>query len=107
MTTAATGVVMEEMAGAPGFEPGIAGPKPAALPLGYAPPNLIVPQLLPEPLAGFSPTRRSRAMIAKTPARMSVNGPISAATTHRITVNACEAAAIHATWRPVSELRFR
>src|SRR5215475_8529636 len=26
------------MAGAPGFEPGIAGPKPAALPLGYAPP---------------------------------------------------------------------
>src|SRR3954465_8035601 len=24
-------------AGAPGFEPGIAGPKPAALPLGYAP----------------------------------------------------------------------
>ena len=29
-----------EMAGAPGFEPGIAGPKPAALPLGYAPVNL-------------------------------------------------------------------
>src|SRR5215210_1272608 len=28
-----------EMAGAPGFEPGIAGPKPAALPLGYAPPK--------------------------------------------------------------------
>ena len=27
------------MAGAPGFEPGIAGPKPAALPLGYAPPG--------------------------------------------------------------------
>src|SRR5581483_5935633 len=26
-----------QMAGAPGFEPGIAGPKPAALPLGYAP----------------------------------------------------------------------
>ena len=25
------------MAGAPGFEPGITGPKPAALPLGYAP----------------------------------------------------------------------
>src|SRR5262249_7399738 len=25
------------LAGAPGFEPGIAGPKPAALPLGYAP----------------------------------------------------------------------
>src|SRR5262245_31057526 len=26
-----------ERAGAPGFEPGIAGPKPAALPLGHAP----------------------------------------------------------------------
>src|SRR5947207_3411900 len=28
-------------AGAPGFEPGIAGPKPAALPLGYAPPPYV------------------------------------------------------------------
>src|SRR5918995_609014 len=27
------------MAGAPGFEPGITGPKPVALPLGYAPPR--------------------------------------------------------------------
>src|SRR5579863_5258724 len=40
-TTAAMGVSLTlprpEMAGAPGFEPGIAGPKPAALPLGYAP----------------------------------------------------------------------
>ena len=34
MTTAASRSVK---AGAPGFEPGIAGPKPAALPLGYAP----------------------------------------------------------------------
>src|SRR5207244_9215657 len=34
MTTAASRPVK---AGAPGFEPGIAGPKPAALPLGYAP----------------------------------------------------------------------
>src|SRR5438067_7297689 len=39
MTTAASGVsvIGGQMAGAPGFEPGIAGPKPAALPLGYAP----------------------------------------------------------------------
>lgn len=28
---------MQVKPGAPGFEPGIAGPKPAALPLGYAP----------------------------------------------------------------------
>jgi hypothetical protein len=30
------------MAGAPGFEPGITGPKPAALPLGYAPPASLI-----------------------------------------------------------------
>src|SRR6202030_3650708 len=36
MTTAARSVLAIR-AGAPGFEPGIAGPKPAALPLGYAP----------------------------------------------------------------------
>src|SRR5262245_14664636 len=27
----------EDLAGAPGFEPGITGPKPVALPLGHAP----------------------------------------------------------------------
>ena len=40
ITAAAIGVSVTAgsmMAGAPGFEPGIAGPKPAALPLGYAP----------------------------------------------------------------------
>ncbi len=40
MTTAASrvgSVTGGQMAGAPGFEPGITGPKPAALPLGYAP----------------------------------------------------------------------
>src|SRR5207247_1645975 len=35
MTTAARSPAIRT--GAPGFEPGIAGPKPAALPLGYAP----------------------------------------------------------------------
>src|SRR3954447_19176366 len=35
MMTAARSLIAT---GAPGFEPGIAGPKPAALPLGYAPP---------------------------------------------------------------------
>ncbi len=41
ITTAARSrdVLTDAMAGAPGFEPGIAGPKPAALPLGYAPPS--------------------------------------------------------------------
>src|SRR5262245_56039071 len=34
ITTAASS---PDITGAPGFEPGIAGPKPAALPLGYAP----------------------------------------------------------------------
>ena|SRR5215831_7131006 len=37
------------MAGAPGFEPGIAGPKPAALPLGYAPP----PSSIGTPVTGY------------------------------------------------------
>ena len=38
ITTAASGLFDAiARAGAPGFEPGIAGPKPAALPLGYAP----------------------------------------------------------------------
>src|SRR3954451_21706569 len=39
ITTAARLLGIWAMAGAPGFEPGIAGPKPAALPLGYAPPE--------------------------------------------------------------------
>ena len=58
ITTAAIGVSVtrtESMAGAPGFEPGIAGPKPAALPLGYAPENTaILADLGP---ARFEPTR--------------------------------------------------
>src|SRR5262249_27689859 len=40
-TTAASFEFVTEIAGAPGFEPGIAGPKPAALPLGYAPPSCV------------------------------------------------------------------
>ena len=31
--------IVGTLAGAPGFEPGITGPKPVALPLGYAPVN--------------------------------------------------------------------
>jgi hypothetical protein len=43
MTTAEScerdGDMVDTLAGAPGFEPGITGPKPVALPLGYAPVN--------------------------------------------------------------------
>ena len=41
ITTAARsfGMGQVKMAGAPGFEPGITGPKPVALPLGHAPPR--------------------------------------------------------------------
>jgi hypothetical protein len=39
---AARAFQIKPLAGAPGFEPGIAGPKPAALPLGYAPPPVIL-----------------------------------------------------------------
>ncbi len=58
MTTAAIGVSVTRwvsMAGAPGFEPGIAGPKPAALPLGYAPEN--APILADHRAARFEPTQ--------------------------------------------------
>src|SRR4029077_18073035 len=65
MTTAAIGVSVTRgvsMAGAPGFEPGIAGPKPAALPLGYAPENAsILADLHP---ARFEPTQARRMSMA-------------------------------------------
>src|SRR5262245_14595745 len=48
MTSAASGEVTVGMAGAGGFEPPVTGPKPAALPLGYAP-------------SGWSAYRRSPA----------------------------------------------
>jgi hypothetical protein len=49
MTIAASFRVTEsETTGAPGFEPGIAGPKPAALPLGYAPPGSRVTPVDPD-----------------------------------------------------------
>src|SRR2546425_137033 len=47
MTTAARSFVAIR-AGAPGFEPGIAGPKPAALPLGYAPSTVSLPSVAAE-----------------------------------------------------------
>ena len=61
MTTAAIGMSLTwagSMAGAPGFEPGIAGPKPAALPLGYAP-------LATEYRRGPGPPRAPRACRAR------------------------------------------
>jgi hypothetical protein len=40
------------VAGAPGFEPGITGPKPIALPLGYAPTRISERDRLAPPLYG-------------------------------------------------------
>ena len=53
-------LVTGEMAGAPGFEPGIAGPKPAALPLGYAPPQFVLRQVGPDGRASRRPLGRRR-----------------------------------------------
>ena len=56
------------LAGAPGFEPGITGPKPVALPLGYAPVNREAECTPPpgctwrpiaEAACGLAPTRSS------------------------------------------------
>jgi hypothetical protein len=38
-------IALTSLAGAPGFEPGITGPKPVALPLGYAP--MVGTEILP------------------------------------------------------------
>ena len=78
------------MAGAPGFEPGIAGPKPAALPLGYAPVNL----------SDLNPSRRSRrrttsATIAKITSATTANAVRTSASTGTRTTASCETARIH------------
>src|SRR5207253_9892764 len=61
MTTAARSFVAIR-AGAPGFEPGIAGPKPAALPLGYAPSTVFSTKCRSRSAdaAGRRPRRQSR-----------------------------------------------
>src|SRR5438445_11550021 len=72
MTTAASfRSVKSEMAGAPGFEPGIAGPKPAALPLGYAPPQDSVTTCL----EGSAPVRYEAAAVPAKPARPRLSAP--------------------------------
>ena len=57
---------LKRLAGAPGFEPGITGPKPDALPLGYAPlgerqpPHAKPPTLCDSAPDGPSATARRR-----------------------------------------------
>src|SRR5262249_39231825 len=84
------------------------GTKPRCLTTWLRPTNPFVPQLFfaDVPDFGFSPRIRINAITAKTPARMSASGPMIFATTTRMTVKHCDAAAIQAICRPVSELRF-
>ena len=64
MTTAASlvGIVgVVSMAGAPGFEPGITGPKPVALPLGHAPEQGRQSTRRPRAVRGLPPVEEERA----------------------------------------------
>ena len=92
MTTAARfGSSWVQMAGAPGFEPGIAGPKPAALPLGYAP-LIGVPSLAHGPRKSKAERDRRRGSRRRTIAA-NVTSASSARAARRS--GRCEAAAIH------------
>src|SRR5712671_29545 len=73
MTTAASLRLVTDSigAGAPGFEPGIAGPKPAALPLGYAPPQDSVTTCL----EGSAPVPYEAAAAPAKPARPRLSAP--------------------------------
>ena len=91
------------MAGAPGFEPGIAGPKPAALPLGYAP-------LRREYRRGPGPRRAPRACRARRRAERALRSRRARPTPNAShltccraigtrTARACDAAKIQEMWR--------
>src|SRR5581483_4279987 len=90
-------VGQEKMAGAPGFEPGITGPKPVALPLGHAPGRRQF-------------YRRSRKRKINPPtanatrARISAHFTIQASRTST-SASSCDAAKIHSSWR-TSEWRL-
>ena len=60
-----------DMAGAPGFEPGITGPKPVALPLGHAPSRGLQHSTDPD---GFQPDRAGVSRISGRPAS---SGPVA------------------------------
>ena len=69
MTTAASVArdsdIVGTLAGAPGFEPGITGPKPVALPLGYAPVNREAECTPPPGRTGLSIAQGSRGAIVE------------------------------------------
>src|SRR5271155_1499626 len=99
------------MAGEPGFEPGIAGPKPAALPLGYAPlrPEYKCRRASARP--GQARGRSANSTTSATTARIAIAPIANHLTminpTGISTASAWEAAKIHAALRASACLKLR
>src|SRR4029450_12236449 len=90
------------MAGAPGFEPGITGPKPVALPLGYAPKleratdgaildGRPASQATPQRL---SPNRSTSATRARIPTAINARVPTRMTRIGTSATSACDTAAV-------------
>ena len=92
------------LAGAPGFEPGITGPKPVALPLGHAPEQgtgSLPPARSRQPTRGQrrssrSATSASTASSTTTTAASTTSAPARTGTS---TTRSCETAAVQVTTR--------
>ena len=111
MTTAASlgrdSDTVGTLAGAPGFEPGITGPKPVALPLGHAPVNRDAECTRTPGRPGRCQRRSSsstaRATAASTTTATSARTPTSTTPTGTRTTMSCETAATHVTARTPGE----
>ena len=90
------------MAGAPGFEPGITGPKPVALPLGHAPAqgkgSLPAHRLVAHASAGRAAAPRGTAPPARRRRRAATTNNAAASTGTSTTIS-CDTAAVHVTTR--------
>ena len=93
--------VDREVAGAPGFEPGITGPKPVALPLGHAPSRRV------EVYRRSVKTKNERDERDRcTTNTIAVQTTIERQDRRTSTARSCDAAKIQETWRNVSERVF-
>src|SRR5215211_3523792 len=86
-----------QLAGAPGFEPGITGPKPVALPLGYAPKagKVATPEFYRR-----SPNSTISATTAMIPTAISATVPTTMTRIGTSATSAWESAAVQRTSRP-------
>ena len=109
MTTAASAVpdagTVGTLAGAPGFEPGITGPKPVALPLGHAPVNREAESTgtgrRPVSAQRRSSRMAARAAAARRTTRTIASRPMRTIATGTRTTISCDTAATHEAARKV------